>query len=214
LGGVPSRTGGRGQVQGRDRPVQGGGLGQQRRGGGGASPADPGHLSGPLPQPGRGDRPGARVSGPASRTCWRGWSGRHLHRAARYPGLRARPRRAARRLPGPPCRVPRGGTSAASALSRPAQRGAHHRAAGERLMVYLAAGSWMLVMAILGDRARLRDHVVTLGLGLGALLAALLFAVPAAGTALATAMPSFGARDILRELFVTQVAWVATAVVG
>ena len=81
-------------------------------------------------------------------------------------------------------------------------------------MVYLAAGSWMLVMALLGDRARLRDHVVTLGLGLGALLAALLFAVPAAGTALATAMPSFGARDILRELFVTQVAWVATAVVG
>lgn len=81
-------------------------------------------------------------------------------------------------------------------------------------MVYLSAGSWMLVMALLGDRPRLRDHVVTLGLGLGALLAALLFAVPAAGTALATAMPTFGGRDILHELFVTQTAWVATAVVG
>ena len=56
-------------------------------------------------------------------------------------------------------------------------------------MVYLAAGSWMLVMAILGDRPRLRDNVVTLGLGLGALRASLLFAVPAAGTALAYHLP-------------------------
>ena len=81
-------------------------------------------------------------------------------------------------------------------------------------MVYLGAASWMFFMALLGDRPRLRDHVATLGLGLGALLAALLFAFPTAGTALATVIPTGGSRDILTELFVTQAAWIATAAVG
>ena len=72
----------------------------------------------------------------------------------------------------------------------------------------------MLTMAVLGDWQRLRDHVVTLGIGIGALLAALLFAVPAAGTALATAIPTFGSHDMMQELFVTQIAWIGTAAIG
>src|SRR5919201_2837998 len=81
-------------------------------------------------------------------------------------------------------------------------------------VVYLGAGSWMFFMALFGDRPRLRDHVVTLGLGLGSLLAALLLAVPAAGTALGTAVPGAAHGDMVKELFVTQGAWIATAGVG
>jgi hypothetical protein len=81
-------------------------------------------------------------------------------------------------------------------------------------VVYLGAASWLFFMALLGDRPRLRDHVVTLGLGLGSLLAALLVAVPAAGTALATAVPGGVQGGIVKELVVTQGAWVATAAVG
>jgi type IV secretory pathway TrbD component len=81
-------------------------------------------------------------------------------------------------------------------------------------MVYLGAGSWLLFSWLFGDRAAVRDHVVTFGLGVGALLAALLFAVPQAGTALGTAMPMTDRTDILQQLLVSQGAWVATAAVG
>ncbi len=81
-------------------------------------------------------------------------------------------------------------------------------------MVYLGTGSWLLFTWLLGDRPRLRDHVVTLGVGLGALLAALLFAVPEAGTAVATAIPVTDSHDIIQQLVVSQGAWVATAAVG
>lgn len=81
-------------------------------------------------------------------------------------------------------------------------------------MVYLGAGSWLLFTWLFGDRPRLRDHVVTLGIGLGALLAALLFAVPEAGTAVATAIPITDPHDIIQQLVVSQGAWVATAAVG
>jgi len=81
-------------------------------------------------------------------------------------------------------------------------------------MVYLGAGSWLLFSWIFGDRPTLRDHVVTFGVGVGALLAALLFAIPQAGTALGTAMPMTDTSDIIQQLFVSQGAWLATAVVG
>lgn len=69
----------------------------------------------------------------------------------------------------------------------------------------------MLSVAVMCDRVRVRDHVLTFGLGLGALLAALLVAVPAAGTALGTRFPNFGGSAILDELIVTQSAWIVTA---
>jgi hypothetical protein len=78
-------------------------------------------------------------------------------------------------------------------------------------MLYVSCAAWMLCAALLSDRARLRDHVLTLGLGLGALLAALLVAVPAAGTALATVLPGFGRGGVVGELIVTQAAWIMTA---
>ena len=78
-------------------------------------------------------------------------------------------------------------------------------------MVYLSSAAWMLSVAVMYDRARMRDHVLTFGLGLGALLAALLVAVPAAGTALGTLFPNFGGRSILDELIVTQGAWIVMA---
>ncbi len=81
-------------------------------------------------------------------------------------------------------------------------------------MVYLGAGSWLLFSWIFGDRPRLRDHVVTFGVGVGALLAALLFAVPQAGTAVGTAMPMTDTSDIIQQLLVSQGAWIATAAVG
>jgi type IV secretory pathway TrbD component len=81
-------------------------------------------------------------------------------------------------------------------------------------MVYLGTGSWLLFSWLFGDRPTLRDHVVTFGMGVGALLAALLFAVPQAGTALATAIPMTDSKDILQQLAVSQGAWVATAAVG
>jgi type IV secretory pathway TrbD component len=81
-------------------------------------------------------------------------------------------------------------------------------------MVYLGTGSWLLFSWLFGDRHTLRDHVVTFGMGVGALLAALLFAVPQAGTALATAIPMTDSKDILQQLAVSQGAWVATAAVG
>jgi hypothetical protein len=81
-------------------------------------------------------------------------------------------------------------------------------------MVYLGAGSWLLFSWLFGDRPRLRDHVVTFGLGVGAILAALLVAVPQAGTALGTAMPMTDRTDILQQLLVSQAAWIATAAVG
>lgn len=81
-------------------------------------------------------------------------------------------------------------------------------------MVYLGTASWLLFAWLFGDRPRLRDHVVTLGLGLGALLAALLYAVPQAGTALGTAIPTPDSHDIIQQLIVSQGAWVATAAVG
>jgi hypothetical protein len=81
-------------------------------------------------------------------------------------------------------------------------------------MVYLGAGSWLLFSWIFGDRPSVRDHVVTFGVGVGALLAALLFAVPQAGTAVGTALPMTDSGDILQQLLVSQGAWVATAAVG
>ena len=81
-------------------------------------------------------------------------------------------------------------------------------------MVYMGAGSWLLFSWIFGDRPSLRDHVVTFGVGVGAMLAALLFAVPQAGTALGTAIPMTDRSDILQQLVVSQGAWVATAAVG
>jgi len=81
-------------------------------------------------------------------------------------------------------------------------------------MVYLGAGSWLLFSWLFGDRPRVRDHVVTFGLGVGAILAALLFAVPQAGTALGTAIPMTDPSDILQQLLVSQGAWIAAAGVG
>ena len=81
-------------------------------------------------------------------------------------------------------------------------------------MVYLGTASWLLFTWLFGDRASLRDHVVTFGVGAGALLAALLFAVPEAGTAVATAIPISDRNDIIQQLIVSQGAWIATAVVG
>lgn len=78
-------------------------------------------------------------------------------------------------------------------------------------MLYLSSGAWMLSVALMCERARVRDHVLTFGLGLGALLAALLVAVPAAGTALGTLFPNFGGSAVLDELIVTQSAWIVTA---
>lgn len=78
-------------------------------------------------------------------------------------------------------------------------------------MVYLSSAAWMLSVAVMVDRMRLRDHAVTFGLGVGALLAALLVAVPAAGTAIGTMFPNFGGSAIVDELIVTQGAWVAVA---
>ncbi|HKF75950.1 MAG TPA: hypothetical protein VKF59_07390 [Candidatus Dormibacteraeota bacterium] len=78
-------------------------------------------------------------------------------------------------------------------------------------MVYLSSAAWMLSVAVMCDRARMRDHVLTFGLGLGALLAALLVAVPAAGTALGTLFPNFGGHALLDELIVTQGAWIIMA---
>ena len=81
-------------------------------------------------------------------------------------------------------------------------------------MLYLGSAAWMLCMALMSDRPRIRDHTLTLGLGLGALLAGLLIAVPAAGTALATLFSGFGSRGLLNALVVTQVAWIAVAAFG
>ena len=81
-------------------------------------------------------------------------------------------------------------------------------------MVYLGAGSWLLFSWLFGDRPRVRDHVVTFGIGVGAMLAALLFAVPQAGTALGTAIPMTDRTDILQQLLVSQGAWIGTAAVG
>jgi type IV secretory pathway TrbD component len=81
-------------------------------------------------------------------------------------------------------------------------------------MVYLGAGSWLLFSWVFGDRPTLRNHVVTFGMGVGALLAALLFAVPQAGTALGTSIPMTDSSDILQQLVVSQGAWLATAAVG
>jgi len=81
-------------------------------------------------------------------------------------------------------------------------------------VVYLGTGSWLLFTWLFGDRASLRDHVVTFGIGLGALLAALLFAVPEAGTAVATAIPISDRNDMIQQLIVSQEAWIATAAVG
>jgi len=81
-------------------------------------------------------------------------------------------------------------------------------------MLYLGSAAWMLFIAALSDWPRIRDHALTLGLGLGAMLAALLVAVPAAGTALATMFSGFGSRGLWNALLVTQLAWVAAAVFG
>lgn len=78
-------------------------------------------------------------------------------------------------------------------------------------MLYLSSAAWILSVALMCDRARMRDHVLTFGLGLGALLAALLVAVPAAGTALGTLFPNFGGRAVIDELIVTQGAWIVMA---
>lgn len=79
-------------------------------------------------------------------------------------------------------------------------------------MLYLASAAWMLGMAVFGDRPRIRDHALTLGVGLGALLAALLVAVPAAGAAAATSLVDPGDRSLMRTFFVGQSAWLATGV--
>jgi len=79
-------------------------------------------------------------------------------------------------------------------------------------MLYLGSAAWMLGMAVLGDRPRVRDHALTLGVGLGALLAGLLIAVPAAGTAGATTLASPGDRSTMRAFLAGQSAWLATAV--
>lgn len=79
-------------------------------------------------------------------------------------------------------------------------------------MLYLASAVWMLGVAALADHPRLRDHALTLGVGLGALLGALLIAVPAAGTAAATGLVDPGDRSLLRAFFVGQSAWLGTAV--
>jgi len=81
-------------------------------------------------------------------------------------------------------------------------------------MLYLGSAAWMLFIAALSDWPRIRDHALTLGLGLGAMLAALLVAVPAEGTALATMFSGFGSRGLWNALLVTQLAWVAAAVFG
>src|SRR5436309_14317323 len=81
-------------------------------------------------------------------------------------------------------------------------------------MVYLGAGSWLLFSWLFGDRPRVRDHVVTFGIGVGAMLGALLFAVPQAGTARATAIPMTDRTDILLQLLVCQGPWTGTAAVG
>lgn len=83
-------------------------------------------------------------------------------------------------------------------------------------MIYVASASWMLFAALLADYPRLRDHPLSLGLGMGALLGALLLAVPALGTALGTALaaglPAGG--DLLRELALAQAAWLLAAATG
>jgi hypothetical protein len=82
-------------------------------------------------------------------------------------------------------------------------------------MLYLSAGILMLGLAVFGDRPRVRDHVVTFGLGLGALLAGLLISVPATGTALATPFAhGSGDSGVVWELVVTQSAWLVTACLG
>jgi hypothetical protein len=80
-------------------------------------------------------------------------------------------------------------------------------------MLYLSAGVLMLCLAVLGDRPRIRDHVVTFGVGLGALLAGLLICVPATGTALATPFARAGG-GLVKELIVGQAAWILTACLG
>jgi len=77
-------------------------------------------------------------------------------------------------------------------------------------MLYLSSAAWMLCVAVLCDRPRARDHVATLGLGLGALLAALMVSVPAAGTALGSLLPRLGG-GMVGVLIVSQSAWIATA---
>jgi len=81
-------------------------------------------------------------------------------------------------------------------------------------MLYLGSAAWMLFMAALSDWPRIRDHPLTFGTGLGAMLAALLVVVPAAGTALATMFSGFGSRGLWNALLVTQLAWLAAAVFG
>jgi hypothetical protein len=80
-------------------------------------------------------------------------------------------------------------------------------------MLYLSAGVLMLCLAVLGDRPRLRDHAVTFGIGVGALLAGLLICVPATGTALATPFARAGG-GVVKELIVGQAAWILTACLG
>lgn len=78
-------------------------------------------------------------------------------------------------------------------------------------MLYVSSAAWMLCVAAMYDRPRLRDNVLTLGIGLGAMLAALLVAVPAAGTAVGTLLPGFGGNAMIGELIVSQSAWLLTA---
>jgi len=80
-------------------------------------------------------------------------------------------------------------------------------------MLYLSTGVLMLCLAVLGDRPRIRDHVITFGIGAGALLAGLLISVPATGTALATPFARAGG-GIIKELAVGQAAWILTACLG
>lgn len=81
-------------------------------------------------------------------------------------------------------------------------------------MVYLGSAAWMLFMAVMSDRPRIRNQALTLGLGLGAMLAGLLVVVPAAGTAMSTMFSRFGSQSLMNALLVTQLAWIAAAAFG